>query len=427
MSFRARLAIAFALAMTVLVAATSAATYLIVRSDLHAQARDRALALARAAAGESADEPALNRVAGPGDRVWLTNAAGRVVASSSGTPRERTLAAVEATLASAPGGAVAARAPRPEGGFALVLLAGGETGSTLSSLLSTLLAVGAALVAVSALMGAVLADRALRPVERMRRQVDAIPGDALDARVSAGGPRELARLARSFNRLLERAGAAADQQQRFVADASHELRTPVTALQGHARIVARAVEAGDPALARESAGVVLAEAQRLGATIGELLALSESAAGPLPATPVRLDRVAAEACEELRAAHPGRRIEMRLDEVTVPGDPGRLAELVRVLVDNAVKYSPADGSVEVAVEGVATPRLDVRDHGPGLSEAERARVFDRFFRGAAARGTRGSGLGLAIARAIADRHGAGLELADAEGGGTIARVTFRRG
>ena len=158
--------------------------------------------------------------------------------------------------------------------------------SSLSTLLRTLLAVGAAVIVASALLGVVLAARTLRPVERMRREVDDISGAELDRRIAEGRADELGRLARAFNRLLARAEQATAEQHHFVADASHELRTPVTALQGHARIVVRAIDRADLEQARESAEVVVAESRRLAATLTELLSLAESG-GPDAATRAR--------------------------------------------------------------------------------------------------------------------------------------------
>ena len=305
-----------------------------------------------------------------------------------------------------------------------MLLANRDLRETLATLRRTLSLVDVVVLVATAVAGSLLAARALRPVDRLRREVDEIPGDALEHRVAEGRADELGRLARAFNRLLARAARSAEEQQRFVADASHELKTPATALAGHARIVARAAERGDLAQARESALVVEAQTRRLAGTLGELLSLAESGAGALECEPLRLDRLVADACDELRVAHPGRSIEVELEPATVTGDAGRLGELARVLIDNALKYSPANAAVAVAVTDGEAPRLSVRDHGPGLTEADRARAFDRFFRGEAAAGVAGSGLGLAIAQAIAERHGAVLALEGAQGGGTLASVQF---
>ena len=221
-----------------------------------------------------------------------------------------------------------------------------------------------------------------------------------------------------------RAEHAADQQQRFVADASHELKTPVTALQGHARIISRSVDREEWEQVSESAAVVARETRRLAATVSELLSLAEAGSQAVRAAAVRLDSVAAEACDEMRALEPERPLETDLEPTTVSGDAGRLGELVRVLVDNALKYSPPGAPVTVTVNDVSGPTLAVRDRGPGLSANDRERAFDRFYRGSAAGSVAGSGLGLAIAQAICERHRAVLTLEPALGGGTVATARF---
>ena len=424
MSFRARLALLFAGTITVLVVVTCIATYLVVRSNLRSDARADAARLARNAATAEPDELKLDRIAGPDARVWLTSRSGAVVARNHAAgPGERTLADVEHALSAAGGDATSAKAPRPGGGYAIVVLANSTLTASLSTLLSTLVAVGAAMVLAAAVAGALLARRALQPVDRMRRQADAIPGDQLDRRIDEGRPDELGRLAAAFNRLLSRAQAATEQQQRFVADASHELRTPLTALQGHARIVARAAERGDLGQARESAQILGETGDRMARTMAELLSLAEADGGRHDLTEVRLDEVTADACEDMRAAYPGRTVGTELDEVTVAGDAGRLGEVVRILLDNALKYSPADAPVEVALHsGEAGALLTVRDHGSGLSADDTEHAFDRFYRGGASHGTNGSGLGLAIAQAEIRRHAGRIELGRAPGGGTVAIV-----
>jgi two-component system sensor histidine kinase MprB len=271
-----------------------------------------------------------------------------------------------------------------------------------------------------------LASRALRPVDRMREEVDRIPGHELHRRLRVGRNDELGRLAQAFNRLLARVEAASHEQEQFVADASHELKTPITAIEGHARIVLRAIDRGESDRARESAEVVARQSRRIALTLRELLELAQTGEVPPPTDRVRLDLVAREAANEAQALVPDRSIRASLDPTTVLGDPNRLRELVAVLLDNAIKYSPPDRPVEVALStpNGRGPLLSVRDYGPGMTAAERASVFARFARGTAAADVPGSGLGLAIARAIAERHGATIALLAADGDGTIAEVQF---
>jgi signal transduction histidine kinase len=422
-SVRLRLAAWFVLVMAVLVVATSAITYAIVRSDLRGEAHRSAKRLARTAARGQPNELRLDGIAAPGDRIWLTGPTGLVVNSTTGAPGH-TLAGVRRALQRAPAGSTSARVDRADGGQAIVLLANRGVASTLDTLLRTLVAVGVGILVAAGLMGAFLARRALRPVDRMRQQVDDIPGDELDRRITEGRPDELGRLAHAFNRLLERAEHAAEQQQQFVADASHELKTPLTALQGHARILARSVEREEWDLVQESATVIGHETRRVAATVAELLLLAEAGSPAMRTVPVRLDVIAAEACDEMRALDPERPLEQSLAPTTVSGDGRRLGELVRVLIDNALKYSPPGSAVTVSVNDLAGPTLTVRDRGRGLTPQDRERAFDRFYRGSAAGGVSGSGLGLAIAQAICDRHRAVLTLEPAPGGGTLAAVRF---
>lgn len=422
-TIRVRLTAWFLLAMAVLVAAGSTATYLIVSDRLHSEARNGALVLARAAAAvEEPGEAALDQLAGPGDRVWLIDPSGRVLAGTLGST-ETTRAQIAATIAGIHGGLTATAIGR-NGVEAIVARSTRGLDSTLRTLRITLIGAGLAGLLVSAALGWVLASRALRPVDQMRREVDEISGTSLERRLPAGPPDELGLLAAAFNRLLARAEIAVREQESFVADASHELKTPITALEGHARVVARAIDRSDLAQARESAQIVLRESRRLAVMLSELLALAEAGGtSGEAAQPVRLDLAVGEACSEMAALEPDRRLGVDVAPAVVAGEHGRLRELALILIDNAVKYSPPEAEVAVSVSA-APPRLTVRDHGPGLSPEDAERAFDRFFRGAAAASSPGSGLGLAIARAICDRHGARMALEPAAGGGTRAVVTF---
>ncbi len=422
-SIRIRLTAWFLLAMAVLVATGSIATYLIVSDRLHAEARSGAVVLARAAAAvEEPGEAALDQLAGPGDRVWLIDPSGRVLAATAGAT-ETSRAQIEATIARIHGD-VTATATGTHGAEAIVARSTGGLDSTLSTLRLALIGVGLAGLVLSAALAWILASRALRPVDRMRQEVDQIGGTSLGRRLAAGSADELGLLAAAFNRLLARAEVAVREQESFVADASHELKTPITAVEGHSRIVVRAIDRSDLPQARESAEIVLRESRRLAVMLGELLALAEAgSASPQPPRPVRLDLAVVEACSEMSALEPDRRLERELSPAIVLGEHGRLRELALILIDNAVKYSPADAPVTVAVSD-GPPRLTVRDRGPGMPPDEAARAFDRFFRGAAASGRPGSGLGLPIARAVCDRVGATIRLEPAPGGGTLAVVTF---
>jgi len=297
------------------------------------------------------------------------------------------------------------------------------------------LAASAALHSVAPLLGVAplmalliwwLAALTLRPLRQVAHAVAARDPQSLSALPTAGLPDELAPLVQALNELLQRQGQALDAQRAFVADAAHELRSPLTALKLQLELLARAGEAQARAEAARSLGEGIARAGRL---VEQLLALArnEPGAPPVPMTTVDLAEVAraALAASVPQALARGTVLDLQADApVPVQGDPAALEVLARNLVDNAVRYSPPGSRVEVQVrlEG-GHPTLVVDDAGPGIPPEDRERVFDRFYRRDPAAGE-GSGLGLAIVRTVARRHGAAVALGDSPLGGLRATVAF---
>ncbi len=328
MTFRLRLTLLFVASLAILGALIAGVTYLSVQQRLAQQDRNAATQLARTAALAADEEIALDRLAGSGDRIWIVNGRGQV-AGHSFHAAGRTLAAVHTAVASATAaGMTTATAPTASGGVAIVVHSDAQTRSALSALRRTLVFALLAGIVLAAVAGMVLASRALRPVDRMREEVDEIPGQDLDRRLHVGRNDELGRLARAFNRLLARVEAASRVQEQFIADASHELKTPITAIEGHARIVLRAIDRGDRTLARESADVVARQSHRIALTLRELLELAQAGEAPPPTEPVRLDVVVQDATDEAQALAPDRAIRASVVPATVLGDPDRLRELV---------------------------------------------------------------------------------------------------
>jgi two-component system sensor histidine kinase MprB len=218
-------------------------------------------------------------------------------------------------------------------------------------------------------------------------------------------------------------GALADSlaaQRQLVADASHELRTPVTSVRTNAEMLR-----DTPAILDDErrliAGEVVEQAEELTALIGDLIDLARGDAPDPAVEDVRLDALAYESVQRARRHAPGLDFHLTTEPCVVEGAPERLARAINNLLDNAAKHSPAGGAVEIALsDGVLT----VRDHGPGIDPADLPHVFDRFHRGANARGRPGSGLGLAIVRQVAEAHGGTVALEAAPGGGTLARLTL---
>ncbi len=270
-----------------------------------------------------------------------------------------------------------------------------------------------------------LAARALAPLQRVADGVRARDEQSLQPLPGEGLPDELAPLVGALNGLLRRLGDALGAQRAFVADAAHELRSPLTALKLQMQLLRRAPDAAARAAAVEALTAGIERAARL---VEQLLTLARAEPGALHAAPAWLDLrdVVRTAVAETMpyAASRGTSIALLADApVPLRGDAAALTALARNLADNAVRYAPQGARVEVrvALDG-ATPRLQVDDSGPGIAPAQRERVFDRFYRDAASDES-GSGLGLAIVRSVAERHGATVALDASPLGGL--RVTLR--
>ncbi|OXM58871.1 histidine kinase [Amycolatopsis thailandensis] len=281
-------------------------------------------------------------------------------------------------------------------------------------------------VLITALAAWLAAGRALRPVEAIRRELAEVSGSRLDRRVPVPPSRdEVARLATTTNATLDRLQRAYDQQERFVADASHELRSPLANLRTGLEVALTHADRADwPAVARRS----LLDIQRLQRITADLLQLAvDPAEVPAPEGVVDLADVVGEQVAE-RALEPGPAIVSDVDgPAPVPGEPVQLERLLRNLLDNAVRHARSSVTVRLRREaGEAV--LEVIDDGPGIPAADRERVFDRFARldDARARDAGGTGLGLTLARDIAVRHGGSLRVADGgQGARLIARLPLR--
>lgn len=273
-----------------------------------------------------------------------------------------------------------------------------------------------------------LVGRALRPVERMREQADAISHRQLDLRLpTPAGDDEVARLARTLNAMLDRLDSSARAQRRFVSDASHELRTPLSVIRQNAELVLAYPDRVDTA---ELSRGTVAEVERMRELVDGLLVLARSDEQRLRPgrTPVDLDDLLLAEASRLRAAGRVRVDISGVGAVQVPGDPALLARAVRNLADNAARHATGLVTLRCAeVDGWGV--LDVDDDGAGVPEPERARIFDRFVRldEARARDTGGSGLGLAIVREVAQAHGGDVRVCESLTGGARFRLRLPLG
>ncbi len=282
---------------------------------------------------------------------------------------------------------------------------------------------------VCALLGGwAIAGSALRPLSAMASTARAIAlSRGFSRRLPDLGRRdELGQLAATFNDMLVSLDEAYSTQQRFVADASHELRAPLTAIQGNLELLERAVQMRDQERA-ETLSYLRKEAQRMSHLVADLLILARADAGQgIKQQPVELDRLLLEVFQDTRRLAPGRKISLRdLDQVQVQGDPDRLKQLLVILIDNALKYTPEGGEVQLALHtepgsGVIT----VTDTGIGIAPEDLPHIFERFYRADKARSREqgGTGLGLSIARWIAERHGGHIDVDSAAGRGSIFTV-----
>jgi two-component system, OmpR family, sensor kinase len=268
--------------------------------------------------------------------------------------------------------------------------------------------------------------RGLLPLRDVTAEVQRREVRSLTPLVTDNLPLEIQPLVAELNRLLARLDEAFAVQRAFIADAAHELRSPLTALRLQLQLLDRAPDDTGRRTARDSLGAAVERAIHL---VEQLLTLARSDPGETAGDFELLDlaAVAAQALTETHALAESRRIDLSLEregDVPVRGDRDALRTLVRNLVDNAVRYTPPGGSVQVRCRaGAAGAKLEVVDTGPGIAAADRARVFDRFYRRANANET-GTGLGLAIVKAIAARHGARVDLGNALSGGLHVTVSF---
>jgi len=264
-----------------------------------------------------------------------------------------------------------------------------------------ILLIGGLGVLGAAALAAGVATLALRPVRRLTAAAETVAatGD-LSERVDVGGEDELGRLAVRFNSMLAALEESVGRQRRLVADASHELRTPLTAARTNVDLLREGKLPPDEA--RHALDDAAAELDSLTTLVADLVELSRGEERKLRIEEVQLDDLVASAVERAKARSPETIFVTSLAPTSVHVDATLVERAVQNLLDNAVKYSPAGAPIEVTVRG---GDVVVADHGPGIAEEDLPRVFDRFYRAAAARAKPGSGLGLAIVREAAEAHG----------------------
>jgi signal transduction histidine kinase len=377
-------------------------------------------------------------------RIVVVDASGRVVADSQGNaePGSAYATAARPELRAALGGLIDTRTRASDTlGDELLLVtvpvvdqgrvAGAVRVSQTTSEIDSgvraswlrLAALGLSVVAAGLVLAWLLSVPLSRQVRRLSDAARRLGRGELDARAPEEGPEELADLARSFNRMADSLGGSLEAQREFVANASHQLRTPLTGMR--LRLEAIRAEGG---FAGEEAAKAEADLERLSSIVDDLLALAGASSRDATAVSVDLGTVAREAAARWRdaAEAAGSRVEAETRGRPLAwADPEDLAHALDNLVDNAIRYSPAGSEVRIEAErrdGASV--LLVSDTGPGIPPEERARVFERFYRGSTGRGAGpGSGLGLAIVTALVERWGGEVRLLD--GPGTRVETSLR--
>ena len=431
---RIRLTAAFALAMVLVLAAAGLFVYLRLADDLDDNLRaalaTRAQAVAAAgSAGAGAPEESEEGFA------QLLTGSGRVLDSAGGLARPPlTRAELEAAARDVvvvdrqlPGIEGTARLlARPAGQPPAAVVAVGQSlddrDETLAGLAASFAVGGPIAVLVASIAGYLLAATGLRPVEAMRRRAREVSLSRAGARLPLPAARdEIRRLGETLNEMLDRLQRSFERERRFVADAGHELRTPVAIVKTELEGALRTGDYGPEV--REALAAALEECDRLAQLAEDLLVVARSAEGELPLRPEELHaRALLDDVRERfadRAAQRDRSIRVEAEnDVRLTGDPLRVRQALGNLVDNALRHGDGEIVLRSRREGAGI-ELEVSDQGPGFEPAIIDRAFERFARGDDARRRGGSGLGMAIVRAVAEAHGGRADIVPGAAGATV--------
>jgi two-component system sensor histidine kinase MprB len=276
-------------------------------------------------------------------------------------------------------------------------------------------------VLLGLLLGTAISRSALAPIERFLQRTESVNVDQEHpGRLEETGAGELRRLAASFNRALDALERSIDAQRSLVADASHELRTPISALRSNIQIF---LESDRLPLDERSAlqHSIVAELDELTEVVANVVELARGAAPSAQREPVELDLLVREAVERARRRSPGVHFDLDLQPTVIDAAVEQVARAIGNLMENACKWSPPGATVTVELHDGT---LSVRDHGPGFGAEDLEHVFDRFYRAGDARRMPGSGLGLAIVKQAADAHRGQARALNAPGGGALLEVSF---
>jgi two-component system, OmpR family, sensor histidine kinase MprB len=436
MTFRRRLILLSAAAVALAVVMASAIVFLVVRAELRGQVDDQLRDLVDDIVVPTGI-PGSTRLVLPPDPLGRTAGYAQVVQADGTVIRPRGRAVdvplTERTIDAASGrsdpfftdediNGVHVRvftAPLPAGGAIQALRPLDQVDRTMRKLGLALVLVSLGGVALAIWLGRLVARAALKPVSQLTSAAEHVARTRdLSRRMDTSGRDELSRLGASFNTMLEALEESQKAQRQLVADASHELRTPLTSLRTNIEVLA-AADSLSPEDRHRLLRDVVGQLEELTVLVTDLVDLARGAEPDLAIEEVRLDELIEEAVERARRHAPDSRFVTELEPTLVRGVPTRLVRAVSNMLDNAAKWSPPGGLIEVRLRG---GELSVRDHGPGIEQSDLPFVFDRFYRAPSARGLPGSGLGLAIVRQVAEFHGGNVAAESPAGGGALLRM-----
>ena len=308
----------------------------------------------------------------------------------------------------------------PSGVFVAAIFRDRESGEV-SDALRVVVGVGLGMLLVGSVLAWLLADRVLRPVKAVTETARSISGGDLSRRIPESGHDEIGILAQTFNDMLARLETAFATQQRFVNDAGHELRTPITIVRGHLELLD-----DDPQERAQTLALVMDELDRMSRIVNDLLTLAKwEQPDFLKPTPFEVGALTDDVLAKASALGPRNWQLDTVADATIVADRQRVTQALMQLAQNAVQHTEDGDEIGLgAFVGGAETRLWVRDTGPGIPFEEQERVFDRFYRAGEERRSDGAGLGLSIVQAIARAHGGRLELASVPGSGATFTIVL---
>ncbi|TAM89719.1 HAMP domain-containing histidine kinase [bacterium] len=324
------------------------------------------------------------------------------------------------------------RRVRVPGVFPYAVLEVGHETRSFDRLLSALtwrVAIVFALGVVAAFMAAwFLAQALLAPLERMTRAAESVDPASLERRLGwSGRSDEVGRLAAAFDAMLDRLALAFERERRFVADASHEMKTPLSAISGNAQLLQRWGDEATPDVRRDSLQAIVRRAREMDRMLREMLALSRAESEAVALRPTNVNAVVRTAVAGWEDQARDRRVELRAQlpeaQIDVEAEPDLLGVALSNLIGNALKFTPAGGAVTVTlVRNAARVVLEVADTGGGIAPEDLPHVFERFYRGRAERHVPGSGVGLAIVQSVAKAHRGSVSVESELGKGSRFRL-----